>query len=645
MAVMLLGQVTLYADETGAEEVAGDAMILESNREEDPADSVDTQSDTEMTVPQESVSEDESVAETQTQQTETKETAPAAAPHWVKDNASGKYRYVIENGSYAKGWKNIDGSWYWFDSNGFRCSGWIKISGIWYYLESNGVRAAGWKKLNNKWYYLKPDTGAMAEGWIKVSGKWYYLYPGSGYMAEGWIKLGGFWYYLAYGSGIMVSNGWHTISGKKYCFDENGRWNQNAELNTLTSVIDSATSKAGWYTSVYKGSLSDNTVKKLNDDMLSLWNSGADVGYLLLDINTKAVICGNPNKYFYSASTLKGPYVCAIGVHASGKASSYSNEIEQTIAASNNDTYASLRRTIGSGVMSDYMYEAGVSGVSSSDLYTDERVKDLSKLWVRNYEYFQLGESNANWIKPYFLHTKYSFIDYAISHTVYSKAGWHWGPGEHYTVYNDGGIVMKAGAPYILVVLSHGSQGTDDAKLMKLVRDLEAAHNELTGAGWKKNNGNWYYYGTNGRKMTGWQFVNGAWYYMNSNGIMQTGWLKWNGKWYYLNSNGVMATGWMKWNGKWYFLNSSGVMQTGWVKPWGTWYYLKSSGAMAEKEWVPGYYWVGSSGAWNYQAIGKWKKDSYGWWFGDSYGWYAKNETITIDGVQYTFDKKGYWIP
>ena len=105
-----------------------------------------------------------------------------------------------------------------------------------------------------------------------------------------------------------------------------------------------------------------------------------------------------------------------------------------------------------------------------------------------------------------------------------------------------------------------------------------------------------------------------------------------------------MQAGWVKVSGTWYYMNSSGAMQTGWINDGGTWYYLKPSGAMAANEWVPGYYWLSSNGAWRYPYVGFWELDDIGWWFGDTSGWYAADESVRINGVWYQFDPNGYWI-
>lgn len=46
---------------------------------------------------------------------------------------------IIQSGSAATGWKEIDGSWYYFDEqNSNMITGWQEIDGVWYYFKKNG---------------------------------------------------------------------------------------------------------------------------------------------------------------------------------------------------------------------------------------------------------------------------------------------------------------------------------------------------------------------------------------------------------------------------------------------------------------------------------------------------------------------------
>lgn len=141
--------------------------------------------------------------------------------------------------------------------------------------------------------------------------------------------------------------------------------------------------------------------------------------------------------------------------------------------------------------------------------------------------------------------------------------------------------------------------------------------------------------------VNGWEYINGFWY-LHINGKVQNGWKSVSGKWYYFDSTGEMLTGWQFISGRWYYFKLSGEMQTGWQKIKGKDYYFKSSGEMASNEWVGGYWWLDSDGEWTYQYRGSWKQAGGRWWFGDESGWYAKNTTIVINEVEYTFDAAGW---
>ena len=84
-------------------------------------------------------------------------------------------------------------------------------------------------------------------------------------------------------------------------------------------------------------------------------------------------------------------------------------------------------------------------------------------------------------------------------------------------------------------------------------------------------------------------------------------------------------------------------MQTGWKQIDKKWYFFKKSGAMASNEYCGGYF-LNANGSWTYKPKAGWKQDSKGWYYIDTAGWYAKNGTWKIDDVDYTFDKRGYWI-
>ena len=73
------------------------------------------------------------------------------------------------------------------------------------------------------------------------------------------------------------------------------------------------------------------------------------------------------------------------------------------------------------------------------------------------------------------------------------------------------------------------------------------------------------------------------------------------------------------------------------------WWYEYSDGSYAQSEWVDGC-WISGNGYWQYKPTASWYQDSTGWYYMDTSGYYEKNDTVTIDGVSYSFDGNGYMI-
>ena len=117
------------------------------------------------------------------------------------------------------------------------------------------------------------------------------------------------------------------------------------------------------------------------------------------------------------------------------------------------------------------------------------------------------------------------------------------------------------------------------------------------------------------------------------------GWAKENGSWYYYKNGQPLTSSWLTWKGDRYYLGADGAMVTGWQTIDKLDYYFHKSGAKAVDEWIDGWFLnmdgvkTGDKGAWKTDDAGKW------WQAGT---WYPKNRWIRIDGIEYSFDAKGY---
>lgn len=78
---------------------------------------------------------------------------------WVKDENTGKWKYLNQNGEAEKGWKKVDGKWYYFDGSGYMSTGWRSVDGKIYYFHSSGdMLASGWVQDKNSGKMYWADT-------------------------------------------------------------------------------------------------------------------------------------------------------------------------------------------------------------------------------------------------------------------------------------------------------------------------------------------------------------------------------------------------------------------------------------------------------------------------------------------------------
>ena len=100
-----------------------------------------------------------------------------------------------------------------------------------------------WKSDDTGWWY-QYDGGSWATGWKNIDGKDYY-FNDQGYMQTGWIQgADGKWYYLG-ADGAMVT-GTQSIDGKTWNFDENGVWDGKDGVAESTSSSSDTKYKASY---------------------------------------------------------------------------------------------------------------------------------------------------------------------------------------------------------------------------------------------------------------------------------------------------------------------------------------------------------------------------------------------------------------
>lgn len=224
---------------------------------------------------------------------------------YLNPNHDGNY------GAMRAGWQWLDGHWYYLNNEhdgtygamltglqqingqtyylsvqnggplGAMQTGWQQINGDWYYFTNSGAAARNWLKLGNDWYYFDPSTNIMETGLHRIDGTWYYLntqhdgtYGAWRSIRDGWVRDNGTVYYLQNGQPLT---GIHTINGRQYNFDQEGRLMNQSYYGKVTyqngqpslgiySIADNqlvATRPAGtWENAPY--SLDSNSINNIN---------------------------------------------------------------------------------------------------------------------------------------------------------------------------------------------------------------------------------------------------------------------------------------------------------------------------------------------------------------------------------------------
>lgn len=382
--------------------------------------------------------------------------------------------------------RNIGGADYWFNGSGAMRTGWVNDGG-WYYIKSSGAKSSGWVKDKNKWYYLDGANQCkmLAGCWKEINGKKYY-FSSSGAMATGKVTINGAAYYFGGANDGAMKTGWQDINGGRFYFYSDGTMAVNTTIDGQYIGTDGSSGAkytlnqiwqtndvAVWNTN-YK--LSGSSKTGLDNAIKAFSNSGYTVSFVMVDVKTGQALSYKACQPLYSASAIKGPYV--ISLLNAGNAPN--STMWNTINWSSNSDYFALRGRYGSGVFQSWLKQAGVSESQGSSSYTTTTSLDLAKMWLKGYEFFNNGSSNASWAKSTYQKVLNSFISgkLASGKTVYSKAGWI-AEGGYYNVYNDAGIVMAGNSPYILAVMSNCPGTAKQSIVQNLIGQLDKIHSEM----------------------------------------------------------------------------------------------------------------------------------------------------------------------
>lgn len=468
-------------------------------------------------------------------------------PGWHVSDAFGQglQRYYIDPKAHAavpgvsdRGWKHFtrgdtgyvargcvptgDGTAFLADNEGrLLAPGWHVTDAIGqglqrYYVDAFGKGVSGHFRVRGAAYYGCPHVGYVLRGKMLVSGNgstqmaladndgrladfegWYVtdLYDGGlqryrldssvapGFYGAhvGLFVLDGHEHYGREDQGYLV-RGWYIAPDRQLYYGNNdGYVFYYRGIDPLVSTLDSL---GTWFNIFGQIDLfGSETGQWLISAIDRILGGGKSVGFVMIDVITGQGISYNADSFFYSASSIKGPYVAAINKYCPGGVTGWAADIMYpTIGISSNEGYVALRDAFGSWPMAQLEYSVGDCAFPAARNYVDMTPRDLAKLWVSIYDYFYVNKNeNSDWCSSLFTSPLNSFIHWALGNesTTYTKPGWiSSGPG--YIARNDAGIVDSPHGRYVLAVMST-AYGWDES-LQNLVRAIDAVHTQMVRA-------------------------------------------------------------------------------------------------------------------------------------------------------------------
>ena len=426
-----------------------------------------------------------------------KENGKYCQSEWIEIN--GNWYYFDENSLVVRNKHTISGVEYIFSETGVLLPGWINENNEKHYINSDKTIATGWLTLGSDKYYLDKDgnistgkcdidnetyffdnDGKLQTGWISKGSTYYaekdgklvktsksidgirYQFDKDGLLKTGWIREAGKARYIR--SDRSFETGLTYINGKYYLFDNEGYLTDKSDLiSTIDSIPISDTLNSSSKDSSQRDiegfggfTLKPSDKIRINNVLEKITSRyNYNIGFIVFEINSSSGIYYSPDTDVYSASCIKGPYIASLVKSNPEYLDTIGNSLEQIICYSDNKLYSSFRRIYGREHFKDYVSDLNIKEDVTTYNYPHITPRNLTKLWIENYYFFNTDETGKKLSKLY-EEPNVSTIHAALSekYLTQSKAGWS--PESKYFSTNDGGIIYpKNGSPYIIAICSN----------------------------------------------------------------------------------------------------------------------------------------------------------------------------------------------
>ena len=581
---------------------------------------------------------------------------------WYNDKAGERYYYGNEGRAYL-GAHEIDGKPYYFDYNGQLCKN-ISFSakdGTIYYCDADGVATNlnnGWNQIDGAYIYVK--DGKFLKNCVEQIGPVYYGFDKDGKMyidtdfftwtMEGYEE--GNTYYRAKADGSLYVNEWYKNSnGKTYYYGENGRLQKNCVIQV----------GAKYYGFAKNGQM-------YADTSFSVWNY-KERKYLYY--RAKADGSLYVNKWYYE-NGLRYYY----GEDGRAYSGVYEINGKRYGFDENGQMYADTSFSVWNSEEGKYLYyRANADGsLYVNKWYEDERARyyygeegraysGVCEINGKLYCFYEYGTSCRN--------TSFTAADgtiyYCDADGVATKLNNGWNQIDGVYIYVKDGKLLENCVEQIGPVYYgfdyNGKMHADtsfsvwNSEERKYFYYRAKADGSLYVNRWyKDSDGNYYYYGEDGKAYSDLNVIDGKNYCFSIDGQLRRNTIEIvNGKSYYCDKEGIAIelkdNAWNYLDSKKVYIKDGQVLKNCVTKIDGSYYGFDYDGNIYSNTFfsimengIQEYYWASASGA---LYTNKWYYESY--WYNlinTNIYYYGEDGKrckgiYTIDGVQYGFTEDG----
>jgi uncharacterized protein (DUF169 family) len=373
------------------------------------------------------------------------------------------------------------------------CSGFFSVAG---YGRCFGVGGAGYVMRGKMGWgstvLLADNEGKLAtqSGWLVTGAydggtlqRYYMVNAWSDYKGArtGLFSVGSSQYYGRKDTGYVVRGLYIDANQRFWMADNDGRI---SSLDSLMSLINQCSCNGGLTTfgDTSGWSISGDLANRLWSALHLFWDSGQSASFVLMDLTTGAGCSYDPSASRYAASCFKAAYIAYIcqDLLDTGRVSQndVADLMERTAVWSDNDAYLALRGRFGSDGVTSWLNSAGIYGYGSI-AYPWTNARDLARIWTKIGTYLMSGSGHSGFCRQILDHGYFSEIHATLggSSTTYSKPGWY--PPSSLTAYNDSGIIISNGRPYLMTVMTTANCNSDAWKLDRLIGVLSDIHSQM----------------------------------------------------------------------------------------------------------------------------------------------------------------------